>query len=162
MPCELVNGNPICPPEVTPSPQMPGETYEYFEISVTSLVLALLLLLGWVIKTLFRRWARIRRRRRGDTVTKETAMEMERKRQPPPPPQMGPFPRQAVSTVPPPRAGATLHPPRAAPCPAPRVAPTPPPARGGGRYHLRPAKSRTSLRVIANIAKSQQCYFKRI
>nr|XP_034315697.1 uncharacterized protein LOC117685419 [Crassostrea gigas] len=65
-------------------------------------------------------------------------MEMERRRQPPPPPQMGPFPRQAVSTVPPPRAGATLHPPRAAPCPDPRVAPTP--ARGGGRYHLRPAK----------------------
>nr|XP_034315353.1 T-cell surface antigen CD2-like [Crassostrea gigas] len=125
--------------EVTPSPQMPGETDEYFEISVTSLVLALLLLIGWVIKTLFRRWARIRRRR-GDTVPKETAMEMERRRQPPPPPQMGPFPRQAVSTVPPPRAGATLHPPRAAPCPAPRVAPTPPPARGGGRYHLRPAK----------------------
>nr|XP_034318621.1 uncharacterized protein LOC117686880 [Crassostrea gigas] len=101
--------------EVTPSPQMPGETDEYFEISVTSLVLALLLLLGWVIKTLFRRWARIRRRRRGDTVPKETAMEMERRRQPPPPPQMGPFPRQAVSTVQPPRAGATLHPPRAAP-----------------------------------------------
>lgn len=44
-----------------------------FEISVTSLVLALLLLLGWVIKTLFRRWARIRRRR-GDTVPKETAV----------------------------------------------------------------------------------------
>ncbi|XP_052695232.1 T-cell surface antigen CD2-like [Crassostrea angulata] len=124
--------------EVTPSPQMPGETDEYFEISVTSLVLALLLLLGWVIKTLFRRWARIRRRRRGDTVPKETAMEMERRRQPPPPPQLGPFPRQAVSTVPHPRAGATLHPPRAAPFPAPRVAPTP--ARGGGRYHLRPAK----------------------
>eukprot|EP00105_Crassostrea_gigas_P038957 XP_019923105.1 PREDICTED: uncharacterized protein LOC105329208 isoform X2 [Crassostrea gigas] len=110
MPCELVNGNPICPPEVTPSPQMPGETDEYFEISVTSLVLALLLLLGWVIKTLFRRWARIRRRRRGDTVPKETAMEMERRRQPPPPPQMGPFPRQAVSTVPPPRAGGHTTP----------------------------------------------------
>uniref|UniRef100_A0A8W8MHB1 Uncharacterized protein n=1 Tax=Magallana gigas TaxID=29159 RepID=A0A8W8MHB1_MAGGI len=115
-----------------------------FEISVTSLVLALLLLLGWVIKTLFRRWARIRRRRRGDTVPKETAMEMERRRlqerergrQPLPPPQMGPPPRAAPCPAPP-QMGP---PPRAAPCPAHPVAPTPPPARGGGRYHLRPAK----------------------
>ncbi|XP_065943558.1 uncharacterized protein [Magallana gigas] len=83
-------------------------------------------------------------RRRGDTVPKETGMEMERRRlqerergrQPLPPPQMGPPPRAAPCPAPP-QMGP---PPRAAPCPAHPVAPTPPPARGGGRYHLRPAK----------------------
>lgn len=45
--------------------------FSAFELSVTSLVLVLVLLLGLAIKTLCRRWAGSRRRRRGNTVPKE-------------------------------------------------------------------------------------------
>uniref|UniRef100_A0A8W8MH61 Uncharacterized protein n=1 Tax=Magallana gigas TaxID=29159 RepID=A0A8W8MH61_MAGGI len=78
------------------------------DISITSLVLALLLLLGWIAKRLMRHCTRVRRRSRGlETIPKE-CFEMEPRQginQPPQRPTAPPPPPQARSLPePPPRA----------------------------------------------------------
>ncbi|XP_065935918.1 uncharacterized protein [Magallana gigas] len=76
MACQLINGRAVCPPVNFVTPKMSDqESDETLEISIASLVLALLLLLGWAAKKFLRRCTRVRRRGL-ETIPKER-FEME-------------------------------------------------------------------------------------
>uniref|UniRef100_A0A8W8MMB8 Uncharacterized protein n=1 Tax=Magallana gigas TaxID=29159 RepID=A0A8W8MMB8_MAGGI len=148
--CRLINGRAVCPPVQFITPRMwDQESDEYtiphrststsitidtLDISITALVLALLLLLGWIAKRMMRHCARVRRRSRGlETVPKER-FEME--------PRQGLNPQRPSAPPPPPQARSLPEPPPRAP-PARSLAHPPPRAHaggGGGRYNLRSAK----------------------
>nr|XP_034315466.1 uncharacterized protein LOC117685255 [Crassostrea gigas] len=133
--CRLNNGRAVCPPVHFISPRMRDqESDESLDISITSLVLALLLLLGWIAKRLMRHCTRVRRRSRGlETIPKER-FEMEPRQRINPPPQRPTAPPQ------PPQARFLPEPPPRAP-PARSLAQPPPRAPAGGGYNLRSAKS---------------------
>ncbi|XP_052696845.1 protein cappuccino-like [Crassostrea angulata] len=104
-----------------------------FELSMGTLCLVLLLLLGWGLRCMYhccRRRLTARRMRDNTHPKEEIEMGVRPRSMPPPPPPSAP-PRQALATV---QTERTPQPTvRSGP-------PPPPPARGGGRYHLRPAK----------------------
>uniref|UniRef100_A0A8W8MMR5 Uncharacterized protein n=1 Tax=Magallana gigas TaxID=29159 RepID=A0A8W8MMR5_MAGGI len=148
--CRLNNGRAVCPPVHFISPRMRDQesdeytiphrststsiTIDTLDISITSLVLALLLLLGWIAKRLMRHCTRVRRRSRGlETIPKER-FEMEPRQRINPPPQRPTAPPQ------PPQARFLPEPPPRAP-PARSLAQPPPRAPAGGGYNLRSAKS---------------------
>ncbi|XP_052694480.1 uncharacterized protein LOC128172768 [Crassostrea angulata] len=132
--CRLINGRAVCPPVQFLTPRMRGqESDESLDISITALVLALLLLLGWIAKRMMRYCARVRRRNRGLGTVPKDSFEME--------PRQGLNPQRPSAPPPPPQARSLPEPPPRAP-PARSLVHPPPraPAGGGGRYNLRSAK----------------------
>uniref|UniRef100_A0A8W8MF77 Uncharacterized protein n=1 Tax=Magallana gigas TaxID=29159 RepID=A0A8W8MF77_MAGGI len=90
-----------------------GPLVTALDISITALVLALLLLLGWIAKRMMRYCARVRRRSRGlETVPKER-FEME--------PRQGLNPQRPSAPPPPPQARSLPEPPPRAPPARPRT-----------------------------------------
>nr|XP_034316473.1 uncharacterized protein LOC117685955 [Crassostrea gigas] len=122
--CRLINGRAVCPPVQFLTPRMRGqESDESLDISITALVLALLLLLGWIAKRMMRYCARVRRRNRGlETVPKER-FEME--------PRQGHNPQRPSAQPPPPQARSLPEPPPRAP-PARSLVHPPPRSPAGG------------------------------
>ncbi|XP_052691586.1 uncharacterized protein LOC128169495 [Crassostrea angulata] len=122
--CRLINGRAVCPPVQFITPRMwDQESDESLDISITALVLALLLLLGWIAKRMMRHCARVRRRSRGlETVPKER-FEIE--------PRQGLNPQRQSAPPPPPQARSLPEPPPRA-TPARSLAHPPPRAHAGG------------------------------
>ncbi|XP_052696081.1 uncharacterized protein LOC128174607 [Crassostrea angulata] len=137
--CRLINGRAVCPPVHFITPRMRDqESDESLDISITSLVLALLLLLGWIAKRLMRHCTRVRRRSRGlETIPKE-CFEMEPRQGINQPPQ------RPTAPPPPPQARSLPEPPPRAP-PARSLAQPPPRAPAGGGGEIISAQQRVEF-----------------